>query len=348
MIDPHVHLRDWNQKDKETIGHGLSLYKRAGFSWVFDMPNTNPPLTSEECILKRLEEGEGIGKAYGIRYSVYAGLTSDEDQIEAMVKLQNKLFPRIIGLKLFLSNSTGNMGITTIDDQRRVIRILSECGYKGVLVVHAEKESLNDSSRFDINDFSTHSLARPGGSEIESIRDIITLVDEVGFGGHLHIAHISTKGAVELVKSAKDKGLSISMGATPHHSLYNVADAKERSRYLKMNPPLRDESDRAYIFSSLLDGVIDDVESDHAPHTLSDKEKGASGIPGLSGMLLLLHVLRKNGASEERLKDLYGRNIARIFSLSECDIHLPDEDEVKRVFESLKGEYPFESFVWRA
>ena len=69
---------------------------------------------------------------------------------------------------------------------------------------------------------------------------------------------------------------------------------------------------------------------------------------GLSGMLLLLHVLRKNGASEERLKDLYGRNIARIFSLSECDIHLPDEDEVKRVFESLKGEYPFESFVWRA
>ena len=136
MIDPHVHLRDWNQKDKETIGHGLSLYKRAGFSWVFDMPNTNPPLTSEECILKRLEEGEGIGKAYGIRYSVYAGLTSDENQIEAMVKLQNKLFPRIIGLKLFLSNSTGNMGITTIDDQRRVIRILSECGYKGVLVVH--------------------------------------------------------------------------------------------------------------------------------------------------------------------------------------------------------------------
>ena len=93
MIDPHVHLRDWNQKDKETIGHGLSLYKRAGFSWVFDMPNTNPPLTSEECILKRLEEGEGIGKAYGIRYSVYAGLTSDENQIEAMVKLQNKLFP---------------------------------------------------------------------------------------------------------------------------------------------------------------------------------------------------------------------------------------------------------------
>lgn len=344
MIDSHVHLRDWNESEKETISHAMKVAALLGFTWLFDMPNTKPPLTEENLIQKRLEEGKSEGEKHGVRYSLYAGLTSDTDQVRRMVLLQKRLFPDVVGLKLFLSHSTGNMGIVGKKEQENVFSALTDASYRGVLVLHAEKESLNDMSLFSLDDFSTHSKARPSESEIESIRDALELADKTGFKGHLHIAHISTRKGVEEVLDAKKRNVDISMGATPHHALYTSDDAKDKKRYLKMNPPLRSEEDRAFIFSSLLEGKIDNVESDHAPHTLEDKERGASGIPSLPAMLLLMHKLRENGASEDHIKDLYGRNIQKIFNLPEYDFNLPPDDE--NLFEKAMAEYPVKSFCW--
>ena len=109
-----------------------------------------------------------------------------------------------------------------------------------------------------------------------------------------------------------------------------------------MNPPLRSEEDRAFVFSSLLDGTIDWVESDHAPHTPEDKEKGASGIPGLPGMMLLLDRLRKNGADDELLKNLYGRNVISAFGLEIEDIRLPENPY--GLYKKLSTEYFFDPF----
>ena len=345
MIDPHVHLRDWEQKEKESVAHGLKVAKAAGIDRVFDMPNTNPPLIDRERVLDRLSLGTTEARKLKVSYSVYAGLTKDRDQIKSMVLLHSELFPLVIGLKMFLSHSTGNMGIVAYEDQRKVMRTLADSDYKGVLAVHAEKESLNNMKAEDPDDYSSHSLARPRESEIEAVKDIIRLVKEEGFLGHLHICHISTSDAVKEVIKAKEEGISISMGATPHHALLNIEDAKDKKRGLKMNPPLRSEEDRSALFSALLDGTIDWVESDHAPHTLPDKEKGASGIPALPAMLLLMYQLKKHGADETRLKSLFGNRAIEVFGLDKEDTLIPSNP--LELYMKTKDEYVISPFPER-
>ena len=341
MIDAHVHLRDFNQSEKETIEHGLRIAKIAGFQRVFDMPNCNPALTTKDVVLDRLALASESVKKHKVAYHLYMGLTNDEEQIKESVNTYFMLFPLVVGLKMFLGHSTGNMGIVSYSDQEKVVRILTQAGYDGVLTVHAEKESLMKNELYIKGKGETHCLARPNESEYESINDIIKIVKETGFKGKLHIAHISTKCGVEKVLEAKKEGLKIFMGVTPHHALLNIEDAK-KNPLLKVNPPLRSEEDRAFIFESLLNGTIDSIESDHAPHTLENKENGASGLPGFGSMLILLNRLRKAGLSEDKLKALFGLNVLKEFNLDIEDIFIPT-DEIKRK-KKIEKEYPFDPF----
>lgn len=313
MIDPHVHLRDWNQAEKETVAHGLSVAKKCGFTHVFDMPNTNPALTNCETILKRFDLAEGIE---GVTYHLWAGLTAEPKQIAEVVATYRELYPRVVGLKLFLGQSTGNMGICDYETQLAVFRALKELDYRGVVAVHAEKESLLHPERYVAGHFETHSLARPPEAEIESVKDVISIAQQVGFEGTLHIAHASTRGAIEEIVKAR-RTMRVTMGVTPHHALFTTQDAADHDRYLKMNPPLRGEEDRAAVFASLLDGTATWIESDHAPHTREQKENGASGIPGFENMLLLIDALKKAGISEMRLHELTYQNAAELFGLQD-------------------------------
>lgn len=309
MVDPHVHLRDWNQNDKETIYHGLSLYSSLSFDTIFDMPNTSPAITNRENALKRLRDADSAIHRLDrdIFYSIYLGLTSDSEQIKDMVDLYYSLYPRVCGLKMFCSQSTGNMGIVTLAEQEKVYSTLISTGYDGVLALHAEKEALFN------KEATLHEDKRPPESESESIKDQIKLLEELGFKGKVHICHVSTKKGLEEITEAKKRNIiKITAGVTPHHALLS---REEGNKYSTMNPPLRREEDRAYIFSSLLNGVVDIVESDHAPHTLLDKERGASGIPGIEGMILLIERLRENNISEELLNALFGRNALTLFGI---------------------------------
>jgi Dihydroorotase and related cyclic amidohydrolases len=341
MIDPHVHLRDFDAKDKETILHGLAVAAEAGFDRVFDMPNTSPAVTDEETLSRRLALAEAAEEKTGVKYHTYFGLTSDERQLENAVRLYFEYYPRVIGLKLFAGQSTGNMGIIARIDQDKVLRVLSENGYRGVLAVHAEKESLMHKELYIPGCFETHSDARPAEAEAESIRDIAESALKAGFKGNLHFCHVSAKCGYEAALEAK-KDLSVSLGVTPHHALFNREDAKDGSRFLKMNPPLRSEEDRRFLFEALKTGEVDFVESDHAPHLLSDKEKGMSGIPGFKGMALLLERLRREGVSEERLYALFAGNAARLFGLEEKRSPLPGFTREK--LDLLGLCYPFDSY----
>ena len=122
MIDPHVHLRDWTQSDKETILHGMKVAASLGFTHLFDMPNTNPQCIDRDTILDRLAKGGEATEETGVSYHLYAGITTEDDQIKEMVELQEELFPLVVGLKMFLSQSTGNMGIT---DKKRQASLIS-------------------------------------------------------------------------------------------------------------------------------------------------------------------------------------------------------------------------------
>jgi len=316
MIDPHVHCRDWEQSNKETICHALSVAEKAGLSAIFDMPNTNPPITTEELVLKRLEDAKKCNNGNGkIIYGLYIGLTNNADQIRQAVQLHKKLFPNVVGFKLFAGHSVGKMGLISEQEQKNVYQILTEENYEGVVAVHCEKEDLLIPEAWDPSKPVTHSLARPAVAETESVKDQIRFATHAGFKGHLHICHISVPEAVELVVHAKQQGMKISCGVTPHHCLMHTG--MYDSNLFKMNPPLRNKDSAEKMIEYLKDGSIDYIETDHAPHLLKEKleEPFMSGIPGLAFYPHFIKYLRSMGFTDEQLQRITHHNICKIFNI---------------------------------
>ena len=242
MIDPHVHLRDWDHAHKETVEHGIDVAYRAGLDGIFEMPNTSPPLTTKQRILDRVKLADGAIEKLGLTgrffHGIYGGITKDPEQIKAIVRAHAELFPRIVGLKMFAGHSTGNMGIIDEEEQRMVYRTLAEAGYEGVLAVHCEKEKHMIASAWDHKRPHTHTRARPPEAEIESVKDQLRFAREEGFKGTLHICHISTPQSVALLE--REDHLNVVCGITPHHAMLAAEDMDEiRGHLLKMNPPLR-------------------------------------------------------------------------------------------------------------
>ena len=340
MTDAHVHLRDWNQSNKETVLHGMLTGAKTGFDVFFDMPNCNPPLTDRQTIEKRILLGQEAeqtlkNQGYAVHYHVYCGITDNPDQIREMVRSYNELFPRVCGMKMFASQSTGNMGIIDPEVQKTVYRTLAEEDYKGVIAVHCEKESL-----FRLRE-TAHSRKRPPESEEASVRDQIRFAEEAGFKGILHIAHISCRGALEAVREARKQGIiRITCGATPHHILLS---STQETDIVKMNPPLREEKDRKAIWDALFDGTIDWIESDHAPHTLQDKQAGASGLPGFEGMLLVIRKLREAGMTEQKLSELLCTNALKAFGIEEDSEKVPVVSD-QMIMEACSA-YPFSAWT---
>jgi dihydroorotase len=344
MIDTHVHLRDGKQANKETIEHGISIGSLGGILTFFDMPNTDPPLTTTFAIRERIRYGQNIatGIAKNIFYGVYGGLTDNQLQITELVGLK-ALEPALIGFKMFAGHSTGNMGLVEEEGQYLVYKTLASLDYKGVIAVHCEKESLLKPQLWDPANPSSHSLARPPEAEIVSIRDQIEFVKDSEFKGKLHICHISTEEGVELVNQAKSDGMNITCGVTAHHALLDERYYGDNN-LLKMNPPLRSEKERSAIFKLLLNGGIDWIESDHAPHTLKDKSEGASGIPGFAGTLILIEELRKAGIRESQLTWLCGKKANEVFGIRRPVI-VPSNDEIEQYLPIIRKAYPWDPFT---
>ncbi|MGB4405246.1 MAG: dihydroorotase family protein [Sphaerochaeta sp.] len=342
MIDAHVHLRDWGQSEKETLLHGMSVALYAGVDELFDMPNTSPPLTDRASVEKRILDAKRCGLP--VRYHLYAGVTSDPKQIEEVVALTREYPQQVVGLKMFAGHSTGNMGLIEGETQGQVYRTLAHLGYEGVVALHCEKESLLRPDLEDPSDYSSHSDARPVEAEVSSVQDQIKYSDEAGFIGHLHICHLSSVSSLALVEGARKRGRRISCAATPHHLLLNSKDASDHMLYAKMNPPLRSESERQALFAALLAGRIDWIETDHAPHTLSDKEGGASGIPGFSGLLLLVKRLYEAGCPLSLMQSLLGGHVQEVFSLEKRPVSIPPLVGLDQSIREVARMYPFDSF----
>ena len=208
MIDPHVHLRDWNQAAKETLRHGFSVAWRAGLDGLFEMPNTDPPLTTRETILRRIDDADAAlrGLGVGLFHGLYAGLTAVPRQIEEAVRAWRELFPRVVGLKMFAGNSTGNMGIRMREEQALVYRTLAALGFTGVLAVHCEKEELLRPGDGDSARPVSHARARPPAAEVASVDDQVQLAQKAAFRGTLAVCHISTPWALDVLKGGHSKG----------------------------------------------------------------------------------------------------------------------------------------------
>ena len=327
MIDPHVHCRGWAQSHKETRAHALSVAEKIGLSGIFDMPNTSPPVNSRELIEKRLEDADKVGSS--VFYGIYAGLTSNPNQIREVVKAWREFFPRVVGLKMFAGHSVGNLGIIKEDEQNLVYQTLVKEGYSGVLAVHCEKESLLKKDLWNPKNPISHSYARPPESEVESIKDQIKFATESRFKGNLHIAHISVPESVGLVDRARqEEKIRITCGLTPHHCClnYDLIPKSQEGLLYKVNPPIRAVDSSGGILSLLKQGKIDWIETDHAPHTLKEKTGKAldaegnpqymSGFPGLPFYPHFLDFLRTGGFSEEQIRNLTHKNICDTFNIN--------------------------------
>ena len=201
MIDHHMHLRDWSQSYKETVKHALYVAWAAGLDAVFEMPNTDPALTSKGTIKDRfdladraIEELKQEYSDFEIFHGLYAGITSSPKQILEVVEAYREN-PRVVGLKLFAGQSTGDMGIINENDQRAVYMNLARFDYEGVLYVHCEKEDFikkteDGKQDWDPSNPYTHSLARPPEAEIESVKDQIKFASDARFKGILNIVEM--------------------------------------------------------------------------------------------------------------------------------------------------------------
>jgi dihydroorotase len=372
MIDPHTHLRDWNQAYKETVKHGLEVAYRASLDAVFEMPNTSPAITSRQTIEDRLKlADEAIAelkkehKGFHIWHGLYAGVTADPEQIKEIVEVYNehrKTDKRVVGLKMFAGQSTGNMGIIEEIDQIKVYETLAKLNYRGVLAVHCEKESLikkkpDGSQDWDPSNPYTHASARPAVSELDSVRDQATFSSSAGFKGTLHVCHVSVPEAVRYIYQNRH-GLNITCGATPHHCTLNAESMQGKEGLLKkMNPPLRSGSSPIVMRQEVMFGDVTWIESDHAYHTLDEKSGKAvdkkerpifaSGIPVFPFYPRFIKMLREKGISEARLDDITHNNILAVFGLT-ADL-IPNTKRAgiqsEKELQALEKEYEFNAFA---
>lgn len=313
-IDPHVHCRDWKQAHKETIAHALKVAESVGVSAIFDMPNTNPIITSRELARERLELAKKANSP--VFYGLYMGLTSNPSQIKEAVNTY-KEFPEIVGLKLFAGHSVGDLAVIKEKQQRLVYNTLAELNYTGMLVVHCEKESFMYPELFNPKEPITHCYARPREAELESILDQIQHTILSKFEGNLHITHISVPESVELVQESKGL-IRISCSTTPHHCLLDNSLMKNEGGILyKVNPPLRTKEDSSKILEYLRNGKIDYLETDHAPHTLEEKikEPFMSGLPVLPFIPFVIEQLRQRGFTEEKINEITYKRIIEMFRI---------------------------------
>ncbi len=313
-IDPHVHFRDEEQDYKETIKHGLATAHKQGVDIVFDMPNTVSRITTEADVKKRLAL---VPQGEEDNYKLYIGATADPTQLAEAVRVV-KEYPEVIGIKMFAGKSTGDLAIIDEDKQQLVYDTLAKEGYTGIIAMHCEKEDFMTED-FDPKRPISHAECRPNIAEAKSIIDQVIFAKKADFKGTLHIVHVSTKEGLAEVKKARAEGVKVFCAATPHHLMWTDEKlAGDHGLLYKMNPPLRKQTDVDALWEGLLDGTIDWVETDHAPHTIGEKlyDGHPSGFPSLYLYKELVEVeMPKHGLTAEQIKKLTYTNIAKAFGL---------------------------------
>jgi dihydroorotase len=271
FLDMHVHLREPGREDEETILSGCEAAANGGFTGIACMPNTEPAIDSAEVItlIKR--------KAAGHLVDVYPVAAATVGRKGEVISPMAELFQ--YGAVGF---SDDGVAIKTSSILRRALEYSKM--YNTPVIEHCEDESLTGGSMNEGLNSTTLGLPPvPSVSEdIIVMRDI--LMAEYT-GGKIHIAHISTKKSVEMVREAKKKGINVTAEVTPHHFTLTDDAVKTYDTNTKMSPPLRMRKDVDAILSGLKDGTIDCIASDHAPHSIEEKEVeydyAPNGILGL-------------------------------------------------------------------
>jgi dihydroorotase len=279
------------------------------------MPNTLPPTITRTYLheKKALIDSQLQQVGIPLRYQLFFG--ADKNHLDEIVKVKDE----IIGIKVFMGCSTGNLVIDDDESLEKVFRIAAENNL--LVAVHAEDEHLMQQRKIEFKDrkeYAVHSEIRNVMVATRAVKKAIALSER--YGTRLYILHVSSLDEIRLIDRAKQAGLPVYAETTPHHLFLDTTAYPALKGKAVVNPPLRLAADRAALFSAIHEGIIDTIGSDHAPHTLAEKEKVygecPSGMPGIETTLsLLLNAHYENLLSLDEIISLTSKRAREIFKL---------------------------------
>lgn len=307
FIDIHAHFREPGREDKETLATGSRAALAGGFTRVCVMPNTNPPLDGPEGIRFIVERSED--------------LPVDIYPIGAITKGQyGKELAELLEMHAAGAVAFSDDGEPLQDGQvlRWALYYTRDLGVP--IINHAEDAFLRGEGVMNESALSTR-LGLPGSpvqAEASMIYRDLLLAEEAE--GRIHIPHVSSELGTELVRQFKARGVRVTAEATPHHLGLTEEMISDFDTHAKVAPPLRTEADRQAVIAGLVDGTIDCISTDHAPHTVEEKEqdiiRAPFGMIGLETAFGMAHtVLRKAGLRSTQVIDLFTTGAAGVMGM---------------------------------
>lgn len=309
FIDMHVHLREPGHEHKETIASGCAAAVAGGWTSVCPMPNTNPVNDNAAITRYIIEQAERAGLANVFPIGAITK-SSDGTELAEMGEMKNAGAVAV---------SDDGRPVPNSGIMRRAMQYARD--FDLPVIDHCEDKSLSSGGVMHEGRLSLL-LGLKGmpalAEEIDVVRDLI-LARETGT--HIHIAHVSTKGAIEAIRRAKHEGISVTCEVTPHHFTLTDKAVEGYDTNTKMAPPLRSEEHLEAVIEGIKDGTIDAIATDHAPHHADEKsleyDRAPFGITGLeTGVGLAFNELVHKGViGLERLVEMCSANPARILKL---------------------------------
>ncbi|MCT8179581.1 allantoinase AllB [Variovorax sp. CY25R-8] len=294
-IDSHVHFRDPGYPNKETWKTGSAAAALGGVTTVFEMPNTNPPTGTVEALRLKQKAAESSYVDFGIH-----GLLGD-DTVE---RLEELLEAGVTSFKAFVGNTFGNLPAPTDGALLEGFEKLAPLGIR--TVVHAENSSILFRRQKKMQaagriDAMAHLAARPAVAEIEAIGRVLTLAEWTG--ARVHIAHHSAADSLYLLRAARARGVDVTAETCPQYLLLNTDHMRTLGGVMRLNPPIREPRHNQPLWDALLDGTLDMIATDHAPHAPEEKTRESiwdcdCGFPGVeTQMPLMLTEVNRGRAS---------------------------------------------------
>ena len=311
MIDPHVHVRDLGQTDKEDWLSASMAAVAGGITMLFDMPNNKPPTVN----LKNLNLKREVAQKSLVHYKFNIAVT--EHNLDDVKEILDTNPDDVSALKLFLAGSSANEYVENIETVKRIFDL--SLRYDLPVIIHTELQKCIEKYQAKVQNPTVldHNYIRNRECANRGTELVVNLAKEIG--NAVYIAHTSTAEEINIIRQNKDKA-RIYCEVTPHHLLLEESILQKAGNFGKVNPPIRSKADNQALWLGIADGTVDTIGTDHAPHKISEKSQAysqaPSGFPGLETVLpLLLNEVNKGNLSMAKLVELTSTNTAKIFKI---------------------------------
>jgi dihydroorotase len=313
VIDDQVHFREPGMTHKANIHSESRAAAAGGVTSFMEMPNTNPSTTNFELIKQKFEIA---AKNSIVNYSFFLGATNDNIEIIKQVDPTE-----IAGIKMFLGSSTGNL---LVNDQESIEKILANSPI--IVAAHCEDDAIINKKLQDLKNkygddipIEFHPQIRSEEACYSSSSKAVEIAKKTG--GHLHIFHLSTEKEITLLTTLPIEQKKITAEVCVHHLWFNDSDYTKYGTKIKWNPAIKKETDRLALIQALKDGKIDVVATDHAPHTIPEKNniytKAPSGGPMVQhSLLVMLELALKGYFQVEDVVKWMCHNPAKLFKIN--------------------------------